>query len=123
MTKLENIIFTVGRTGKITPNAVLSPVRVAGSLVQRATLHNQDFIVERGLMIGDYVTIRKAGDVIPEVVNALKDRRDGSEKPFSMITHCPVCGAELEFKDPMHFCPNPDCQARTIEKTDSFLES
>lgn len=120
VTKLENIIFTVGRTGKITPNAVLSPVRVAGSLVQRATLHNQDFIVERGLMIGDYVTIRKAGDVIPEVVNALKDRRDGSEKPFSMIIHCPVCGAQLEFKDPMHFCPNPDCQARTIEKLIHF---
>lgn len=120
VTKLENIIFTVGRTGKITPNAVLSPVRVAGSLVQRATLHNQDFINERGLMIGDFVTIRKAGDVIPEVVSAIKEKRDGSEKPFVMIDNCPVCQTPLQFKDPTHFCPNPTCNARTIEKLVHF---
>ena len=120
ITKLENIIFTVGRTGKITPNAVLSPVRVAGSLVQRATLHNQDFINERGLMIGDYVTLRKAGDVIPEVVSALKERRDGSEQAFVMIDQCPVCQTTLIFKNPTHFCPNLSCKARSVEKLIHF---
>lgn len=114
-TKLLDIIFTVGRTGKITPNAVLEPVRVAGSLVQRATLHNEDFILEKNLMIGDYVVLRKAGDVIPEVVKNVISRRDGSEKPFQMITNCPVCGAPLIKKDAMHFCVNPSCPARQIE--------
>lgn len=121
ITKLQDIIFTVGRTGKITPNAVLSPVRVAGSLVQRATLHNENFIVERNLMIGDYVTLRKAGDVIPEVVNAIKERRDGSEKPFVMIENCPVCGEKLQYKEPLHFCVNADCPARSVEKLIHFV--
>ncbi len=120
ITRLEDIIFTVGRTGKITPNAVLSPVRVAGSLVQRATLHNQDFIHERDLMIGDYVTLRKAGDVIPEVVNALKERREGTETPFTMIQACPVCQTPLTFKDPLHYCLNPHCPARNIENLIHF---
>ena len=80
ITKLTDIIYTVGRTGKITPNAVLEPVRVAGSLVQRATLHNEDFIRDRDLMIGDYVVIRKAGDVIPEVVRVVKERRTDDVK-------------------------------------------
>lgn len=114
-TKLLDIIFTVGRTGKITPNAVLEPVRVAGSLVQRATLHNEDFILEKDLMIGDYVVLRKAGDVIPEVVRNVKERRTGLEIPFTMITNCPVCGAPLIKKDAMHFCVNPSCPARQIE--------
>src|SRR5574344_366803 len=82
ITKLEDIIFTLGRTGKITPNSVLSPARVASSLVKRATLHNEDFIKEKGLMIGDFVSLRKAGDVIPEVVRPIIEKRDGSEKPF-----------------------------------------
>ena len=115
ITKLEDIIFTVGRTGKITPNAVLSPVRVAGSLVQRATLHNEDFILEKGLMIGDYVYIRKAGDIIPEVLKADISRRDGNQIPFEMITNCPVCGMPLVKVDAMHFCMNPDCDARKVE--------
>lgn len=114
-TQLEDIIFTVGRTGKITPNAVLSPVRVAGSLVQRATLHNEDFVKEKGLKIGDIVTIRKAGDVIPEVVRPIKERRNGLEKEFQMITSCPVCGAPLIKVDAMHYCPNENCEARHIE--------
>lgn len=114
-TTLEDIIFTVGRTGKITPNAVLSPVRVAGSLVQRATLHNEDFVQEKQLKIGDTVVIRKAGDVIPEVVRPLLDRRNGTEKDFQMITHCPVCGSSLIKVDAMHFCPNEHCAARHIE--------
>ena len=115
MTKLKDIIFTVGRTGKITPNAVLEPVRVAGSLVQRATLHNEDFINEKGLMIGDFVYLRKAGDIIPEVVKVDISRRDGSQTFFNMIESCPVCGAPLIKKDAMHFCVNPECGARKIE--------
>lgn len=115
ITKLEDVIYTVGRTGKITPNAVLSPVRVAGSLVQRATLHNEDFMAEKGLMIGDYVVLRKAGDVIPEVVRVVKEKRDGTEIPVRMITNCPVCGYPLIRKDAMHFCINPECEARQIE--------
>ena len=115
VTKLLDVIYTVGRTGKITPNAVLEPVRVAGSLVQRATLHNEDFILDKGLMIGDYVVLRKAGDVIPEVVRPVTERRSGTEIPVHMITNCPVCGSPLIRKDAMHFCVNPHCDARTIE--------
>ena len=120
ITKLEDIIFTVGRTGKITPNAVLTPVRVAGSVVQRATLHNEDFIKEKDLKIGDYVVIRKAGDVIPEVVRPVKERRTGTEIPFQMINNCPVCGMPLIRKDAMHFCCNPHCDARQIESIIHF---
>ena len=115
VTKLTDVIYTVGRTGKITPNAVLEPVRVAGSLVQRATLHNEDFMIEKGLKIGDYVVIRKAGDVIPEVVRPVKERRDGREVDIRMIDNCPVCGTPLIKKDAMHFCPNPHCDARKVE--------
>lgn len=115
ITKLEDIIFTVGRTGKITPNAVISPTRVAGSVISRATLHNEDFVIDKELKIGDYIVIRKAGDVIPEVVKALPDRRNGSEKEFKMIDKCPVCGAPLVKKDAMHFCVSSTCPARQIE--------
>ena len=120
VTKLIDIIYTVGRTGKITPNAVLEPVRVAGSVVQRATLHNEDFIADKGLMIGDYVIIRKAGDVIPEVVRPVESRRSGLEEPFHMITVCPVCGTPLIRKDAMHFCLNPNCDARKVESIIHF---
>lgn len=115
ITKLTDIIYTVGRTGKITPNAVLEPVRVAGSIVQRATLHNEDFIMEKGLLKGDYVVLRKAGDIIPEVVRPVYDRRTGLEEPYEMITNCPECGMPLVKKDAMHFCVNPHCPARQIE--------
>ena len=115
ITKLEDIIFTVGRTGKITPNAVIKPTRVAGSTVQRATLHNEDFVKDKDLMIGDYIVLRKAGDVIPEVVRALPERRDGSEHEFKMIDKCPVCGSPLVKKDAMHFCVSTSCPARQIE--------
>ena len=115
ITKLEDIIFTVGRTGKITPNAVITPTRVAGSVISRATLHNEDFVNDKGLKIGDYIIIRKAGDVIPEVVRPLPERRDGSEKDFVMIDKCPVCGSPLVKKDAMHFCVSPTCPARRIE--------
>lgn len=115
VTRLKDIIFTVGRTGKITPNAVLEPVRVAGSTVQRATLHNEDFIEDKDLKIGDYVVLRKAGDVIPEVVRPVIERRSGTEIPFEMISNCPECDGPLIRKDAMHFCLNPDCPARKIE--------
>ena len=115
ITKLTDIIYTVGRTGKITPNAVLEPVRVAGSLVQRATLHNEDFIRDKDLKIGDYVVIRKAGDVIPEVVRVVKERRSADVLPYKMIDVCPVCGTPLTRVDAMHFCLNPYCEAKKIE--------
>lgn len=119
-TKLLDIIYTVGRTGKITPNAVLEPVRVAGSLVQRATLHNEDFVKDKDLKVGDTVIIRKAGDIIPEVVSVVTKDRDGTEKPFEMITKCPVCGSELVKIDAMHFCLNKSCPSRTIESLIHF---
>ena len=115
VTKLTDIIYTVGRTGKITPNAVLEPVRVAGSVVQRATLHNEDFIVSKDLKVGDYVVIRKAGDVIPEVVKPVLTRRGSDVKEYKMIDRCPVCGEPLTRIDVMHFCLNPHCEAKKIE--------
>ncbi len=93
-TILKDIIFQVGRTGAITPMAVLEPVRVAGSTISKTTLHNEDFIKEKDLKIGDRVLIQKAGDVIPEVVKVLKEKRTGGEKDFKMPTKCPVCGAD-----------------------------
>jgi len=115
VTKLEDIVFTVGRTGKITPNAVLTPVRVAGSTVGRATLHNKDYILQRDLRIGDQVYLHKAGDVIPEVIGPLKERRVGTERVFKMIERCPVCEAPLEDVEAIAYCRNPRCDARHIE--------
>ena len=117
LTKLNDIIFTVGRTGQITPNAVLDPVIVAGSTVSRATLHNEDYVVEKGLKIGDIVSIRKAGDVIPEVVEAKVERRKGIEKDFVMIKECPMCNTPLIKKEGQvdYYCPNDKCPARNIE--------
>ena len=117
LTKLTDIIFTVGRTGRITPNAVLEPVLVAGSTVARATLHNEDFVNNLGLMIGDTVIVHKAGDVIPEVKGAVLERRTGNEKPFKMISECPICGTKLIKKEGQvdHYCPNSNCPARGIE--------
>ena len=114
-TKLLDIFLTVGRTGRITPNAVLEPVRVAGSLVQRATLNNEDFIKEKGLMIGDTVVLHKAADVIPEVVRPLVDHRDGSERPFVLSETCPECGQPLTKVQGLHYCLNHDCPSRKIE--------
>ncbi|WP_239335639.1 NAD-dependent DNA ligase LigA [Frankia sp. CiP3] len=94
-TKLLDIEVNVGRTGRVTPFGRLAPVRVAGSTVALATLHNADQIERKGVLIGDTVVLRKAGDVIPEIVGPLVDLRDGSERTFVMPTHCPECGAEL----------------------------
>ncbi|MCD8028123.1 MAG: NAD-dependent DNA ligase LigA [Erysipelotrichaceae bacterium] len=122
ITKLDNIIFTIGRTGQITPNAVLEPVRVAGSTVQRATLHNEDNIKHKDIRVGDYVVIRKAGDVIPEVVRSVKERRNGSEQPFVMIDTCPYCGSKLIRKDneAAYYCMNKECDSKKIEKIIHF---
>ena len=122
LTKLKDIIFTVGRTGQITPNAVLEPVLVMGSTVARATLHNEDFVNNLGLMIGDIVEVHKAGDVIPEVRGALKERRTGCEKPFKMISECPICGTKLIKKEGQvdYYCPNELCPARGIESLIHF---
>ena len=122
VTKLTDIIFTVGRTGQITPNAVLEPVIVAGSTISRATLHNEDFVKEKGLKIGDIVSIRKAGDVIPEVVEVKEERRTGEEKEFVMITECPMCNSSLIKKEGQvdYYCPNDKCPARHIESLIHF---
>ena len=122
LTKLTDIIFTVGRTGQITPNAVLEPVIVAGSTISRATLHNEDYVKEKDLKIGDIVSIRKAGDVIPEVVEVKKERRTGKEKDFEMITTCPMCNTNLVKKEGQvdYYCPNKKGPARSIESLIHF---
>ena len=122
LTKLTDITFTVGRTGQITPNAVLEPVIVAGSTISRATLHNEDYVNEKGLKIGDIVSIRKAGDVIPEVVEAKVNRRTGKEKDFVMITECPMCKTPLIKKEGQvdYYCPNNKCPARHVESLIHF---
>ena len=124
LTKLEDIIFTVGRTGQITPNAVLSPVLVQGSTIRRATLHNEDYVKEKDLKIGDIVSIRKAGDVIPEVVESIKERRDGTEKEFKMIENCPICGTKLVKKEGQvdYYCMNEKCDKRNIESLIHFVD-
>ncbi len=119
-TKLKDIIYTVGRTGKITPNACLEPVRVSGSIVSRATLHNEDYVIDKDLMIGDYVILRKAGDIIPEVVKPLKEKRTGKEIAFKMIENCPICGSKLVKVDAMHFCLNEDCSSRKVNSLIHF---
>ena len=117
LTKLKDIEFCVGRTGKITPRADLDPVRLSGSIVRSATLNNQDYIKEKDIRIGDTVSIRKAGEIIPEVVEVKFERRTGEETPFKMIENCPICGSKLVKKEGevAYFCLNTDCDARNIE--------
>lgn len=117
LTKIKNIEFCVGRTGKITPRADLDPVHLAGSIIKSVTLHNEDYIKEKDIMINDTIVLHKAGDVIPEVVRVLKERRTGIEIPFKMIKNCPICNSKLEKKETEanYFCPNPNCDARNIE--------
>ena len=122
LTTLKEIKFTVGRTGKITPNAIISPVHVAGSLVSKATLHNEDYCIEKDVRIGDIISIRKAGDVIPEVVEVKLERRKENSIPFEMIDKCPICNSKLIKKDSHHFCLNDSCPARHIEGLIHFVE-
>lgn len=122
-TKLLDISIAVGRTGVLTPTAELSPVRLAGTTVSRATLHNIDFIRERGIMLGDIVTVRKAGDIIPEVVKANAEKRDGSEREFFMPTVCPSCGEPVFFdKDDGAAlrCTNSACPAQLSRSIEHF---
>jgi len=115
-TKLLDIIYTVGRTGNITPNAVLEPVFISGSLVQRATLNNEDFCKAKDIRIGDYVVVRKAGEIIPEVVSVNLERREKNLQPFNMIELCPICHEPLVRKEneSLHFCVNENCDGRVI---------
>ena len=119
-TKLRDIQVNVGRTGRVTPFAVMEPVAIAGSTVAMATLHNAAEVVRKGVLIGDTVTIRKAGDVIPEVLGPVVDMRDGSEREFVMPTHCPECGTELAPEkegDADIRCPNQrHCPAQLRER-------
>lgn len=115
LTTLKEIKFTVGRTGKITPNALFSPVHVAGSVISKATLHNEDYCLDKDVRVGDVISIRKAGDVIPEVVEVKKERRTGKEVPFKMIENCPMCASKLVKEEANYFCKNDLCPARKME--------
>ncbi|WP_235588689.1 NAD-dependent DNA ligase LigA, partial [Sporosarcina koreensis] len=122
-TKLLDIELSVGRTGVVTPTAILEPVRVAGTTVARASLHNEDLIHEKDIRIGDAVVIRKAGDIIPEVVTVLIERRTGNEEPYHMPDNCPVCDSELvriEGEVALR-CVNPQCPAQMKEALIHFV--
>ena len=121
LTTLKEIKYTVGRTGKITPNAIFDPVHVDGSLVSKATLHNYDYIVSKDIRVGDVISIRKAGDVIPEVVEVKLDRRKDNTKETVMIDSCPICGSNLVKKDANHYCVNEHCAARHIESIEHYV--
>lgn len=120
LTTLKEIKFTVGRTGKITPNAIFSQVHVSGSLVSKATLHNSDYCIDKDVRVGDTISIRKAGDVIPEVVEVKLDRRKEDSVPFKMIENCPMCNSVLVKKDANHYCKNEHCPSRKIESLIHF---
>lgn len=121
-TLLKDIICQVGRTGAITPMAILEPVKVAGSTISKTTLHNEDFIKEKDLKIGDRVIIQKAGDVIPEVVEAVKSKRTGEEKEFIMPKVCPVCGAPTirEDGEAVTRCTGIECSAKALRNIVHF---
>lgn len=123
-TRLTDIVCTVGRTGQITPNAVFDPVKVMGSTIRRATLHNGDYINSKNLKIGDNIFVHKAGDVIPEVVGPCLEDRTGNEREFVMPDKCPICGAGLVLTESGIDlkCPNDLCPARNIESLIHFCD-
>lgn len=122
-TILKDIICQVGRTGVITPLAIVEPVVVSGSTISKTTLHNEDFIKEKELKIGDHIYIQKAGDVIPEVVGVIKEKRTGKEKKFEMPKNCPVCGAKVvrEFGESAVRCVGIECPARVLKNIVHFV--
>src|SRR5579884_51474 len=122
-TKVEDIVVQVGRTGALTPVAILTPVPVAGVIVSRATLHNEDEIRRKGVRIGDTVVIQRAGEVIPEVVEVITSERDGDEREFVMPTHCPACGTPVvrPVGEAVARCPNPECPAKVEEQILHFV--
>lgn len=120
-TKLNDIKFTVGRTGQVTPNAILEPVMVMGSLISKATLHNEEYCVTKDIRIGDIVRIIKAGDVIPRVESVVMDMRPANTKPFEFIKECPICGSTLVKKDAAYYCKNDDCSKKDIEGLIHFV--
>lgn len=122
-TILKDIVVQVGRTGAITPMAILEPVKVAGSTISKTTLHNEDFIKEKDLRVGDTVVIQKAGDVIPEVVEVKKEKRTGKEKEFQMPTVCPVCGGPVvrEEGEAITRCIGIECKARNFRSIVHFV--
>ena len=122
VTRVKDIEVNVGRTGAVTPVALLEPVLLAGSVVQRASLHNEDVLREKGVMIGDEVVVHKAGDVIPEIVKVLWEKRTGQEQSFSMPSVCPSCGKDLTrlSGEAAWRCLNPACEAQLIEKIIHF---
>ncbi len=123
-TIVEDIFITVGRTGKCTPNARLTPKKIAGTTVGFATLHNEDNIKDKDIRIGDLVVVRKAGDIIPEVVRSIKEERNGSQLPFVFPQFCPICGGKLyRFEDEAaHYCVNSECKARLVYSISHFTE-
>jgi DNA ligase (NAD+) len=116
-TKLLDIIVNVGRTGALTPQALLEPVNIGGVTISRATLHNEDYINEKGILVGDVVVVERAGDVIPQVVRPVPEERDGGERPFEMPTHCPVCGEPVSRPEgeAVTRCVNARCPAQALE--------
>lgn len=122
-TVVEDIVPYVGRTGTLTPVAHLRPVKVAGSTVARATLHNLDEVRRKDIRVGDHVILQKAGDVIPEVVRSLPEKRTGRERIFEMPERCPVCGTPVVRDEGMvrHYCPNPECPARVLQAFAHFV--
>lgn len=123
VTKLRGIELSVGRTGVITPTALLEPVQVAGTTVQRASLHNEDLIIEKDIRINDTVVIKKAGDIIPEVVRVIFEERTGEEKEYRFPEHCPECGTKLEKPEGevAWRCVNPNCPAQIKEGLIHFV--
>ena len=123
VTKLLRIGINVGRTGSMNPYAILEPVEVAGVTVRNATLHNEDDIRRKDIRVGDWVTVERAGDVIPQVVGPILSRRTGEEQPFAMPTHCPVCGTEVVRPEgeAMHYCVNASCPAHFFELLKHFV--
>ncbi|HEX9438194.1 MAG TPA: NAD-dependent DNA ligase LigA, partial [Roseiflexaceae bacterium] len=122
--RLLGIVVNVGRTGVITPNAAIEPVTIGGVVVRNASLHNADYIAERDIRIGDYVTVKRAGDVIPYIVGPIVARRDGSERPWSMPERCPACGTPLERAEGevAYRCPNFGiCPAQLVRRIEHFV--